>query len=92
MGGEEMANIKSAKKRILITQKKALQNKRRKSDLKTAIKKFEALLYEKKLEEAETMLKLVEKKLNRAQLHNVLHKNTASRKLSKLRLKLNKAN
>ena len=37
-----MPNIKSAKKRILVNQKKALQNQMVKSQLKTIIKKFNA--------------------------------------------------
>ena len=37
-----MANIKSAKKRILVTQTKALRNKMTKSAVKTAVKKIDA--------------------------------------------------
>ena len=37
-----MANIKSAKKRILVNKAKALQNQMLKSQLKTVIKKFNA--------------------------------------------------
>ena len=87
-----MANIKSAKKRILVSAQKALQNKSRKSELKTTIKKFEALLGERKLDEAKEALKVVEKKLNRAAQHNVIHKNKAARKLSRLQLRLNNSN
>ncbi len=86
-----MANIKSAKKRILITEKKTLRNKSRKSEMKTYIKSFEALLAQGKVEEAREMLKVVDRKLKKASFHNLIHKNAAARKLSKLQLKLNKA-
>lgn len=39
-----MANIKSAKKRILVTQTKALRNKMTKSAVKTAVKKVDAAI------------------------------------------------
>lgn len=86
-----MANIKSAKKRILVTEKKTLRNKSRKSEMKTYIKSFEALLAQGKVEEAREMLKVVDRKLKKASMHNLIHKNAAARKLSKLQLKLNKA-
>lgn len=86
-----MANIKSAKKRILVTEKKTLRNKSRKSEMKTYIKSFESLLAQGKIEEAREMLKVVDRKLKKASLHNLIHKNAAARKLSKLQLKLNKA-
>lgn len=86
-----MANIKSAKKRILVTEKKTLRNKSRKSEMKTYIKSFESLLAQGKIEEAREMLKAVDRKLKKASLHNLIHKNAAARKLSKLQLKLNKA-
>jgi len=37
-----MPNIKSAKKRVLVSEKKALENKMYKSAFKTEVKKFEA--------------------------------------------------
>ena len=50
-----MANIKSAQKRIKVTEKKTLQNKMVKSALKTAIKKFEAAVAAKNAEEAKAL-------------------------------------
>ena len=47
-----MANIKSAKKRIKVTEKKTLQNKMVKSALKTAIKKFESAVAANNVEES----------------------------------------
>ena len=48
-----MPNIKSAKKRVLVNQAKAMQNKAAKSALKTDIKKFEAAVAEGNRSEAD---------------------------------------
>lgn len=86
-----MANIKSAIKRIDVTKKQTLRNKSRKSELKTLTKKFDLAVEENRLEDAQDLLKVLDKKLKKAASNNVLHANAASRKLSKLSLKLNKA-
>lgn len=86
-----MANIKSAKKRILIIEKKTAVNKSRKSEVKTYIKKFETALNEGKLDEAKSLLSIVQKKLYQAASKNLVHKNAAARKVSRLTCKLNKA-
>lgn len=86
-----MANIKSAKKRILTIAKKTTANKIKKTEMKTAIKKFEALVSEGKFEDAKEMLKVVDKKLKKAASKNIIHKNAAARKLGRLQVKLNKA-
>ena len=84
-----MANIKSAKKRIKITEKKTLRNKMLKSALKTTIKKFEAVVVEGKKEEALVSYKDVAKALDMAASKGIVHKNKAARKKSRLALKLN---
>ncbi|NLY86382.1 MAG: 30S ribosomal protein S20 [Tissierellia bacterium] len=86
-----MANIKSAKKRILITKKRTARNKARKSEIKTYIRKFEDALANKNFDEAKELLKIIDKKLKRAAHKNVIHKNNASRKISRLTKKLNNA-
>lgn len=86
-----MANIKSAKKRIGITQRKTEVNKMRKTEIKTYIKKFNEAIENNNFEEASKLLKVVDKKLKRAIHKNTIHKNTASRKISQLTRKLNKA-
>ena len=86
-----LANIKSAKKRILITQKKTEVNKRKKSEIKSSIKKFELALENGNIEEARELLKVIDKKLKQATCRNLVHKNNASRQISKLTKKLNKA-
>ena len=85
-----MANIKSAKKRILIINKKTEANKSRKSEIKTYIKKFETALNEGNFEKAQEYLKVCEKKLYQAAAKNTIHKNAAARKVSRLTKKFNK--
>ena len=87
-----MANIKSAKKRIEIGNRNRLRNKARKTEFKTAIKKFEKTLAEGNIDEAREILKDVDKKLKKASVKNLIHKNEASRKISRLTKKLNNAN
>lgn len=86
-----MANIKSAIKRIDVTRRQTLKNKAKKSELKTLTKKFNLAIEENRLDDANNLLKLLDKKLKKAVSKSVLHKNNASRKLSKLSVKLNKA-
>ena len=77
-----MANIKSAKKRIKVTEKKTLQNRMIKSALKTAIKKFEAAVAANNVEEAKALFVKAAQK-------GTVHKNMAARKKSRLAAKLN---
>jgi len=86
-----LANIKSAKKRILIINKKTQANKSRKSEIKTYIKKFESALSEGNYEKAQEYLKICEKKLYQAAAKNAVHRNAAARKVSRMTRKLNKA-
>jgi small subunit ribosomal protein S20 len=85
-----LANIKSAKKRILVINKKTEVNKSRKSEIKTYIKKFETVLNEGNLEKAKEYLTVIEKKLYQAAAKNTIHKKAASRKVSRLSNRLNK--
>ncbi len=84
-----MANIKSAKKRIKVTETKTLRNRMVKSALKTAIKKFEAAVEAKNAEEAKTLFVAATKSLDMAASKGILHKNMAARKKSRLAAKLN---
>ncbi len=84
-----MANIKSAKKRIGVTRKKTEVNKKRKSEIKTYIKNFDVALENGNIEEAQETLKIIDKKFKKAATKNIVHKNTASKKVSKLQRKLN---
>lgn len=84
-----MANIKSAKKRILVTNTKTAQNRMVKSALKTTIKKFENAVNTKNAEEANALFVNVTKALDMAAQKGVVHKNMAARKKSRLAAKLN---
>ena len=85
-----MPNIKSAKKRVLVNQAKAMQNKAAKSALKTDIKKFEAAVAEGNRSEADAAYKVAVKAVDQAASKGLLHKNNAANKKSAMTLKLNK--
>ncbi|MBM7614671.1 30S ribosomal protein S20 [Alkaliphilus hydrothermalis] len=86
-----MANIKSAQKRIKVIAKKTARNRMIKSALKTAIRRFEEAVAAGNLEDAKAKLRFVEKKLHQAAAKGVIHKSKASRKVSRLAVRLNKA-
>ena len=86
-----MPNIKSAKKRVKIIEKKTLRNNMIKSGYRTAIKRFEAALDSGKLDEAKTLFAEATKKIDQACSKGVIVKNTAARKKSNLAKKLNAA-
>jgi len=85
-----LANIKSAKKRILVTKKKELRNKSTKSKIKTLVKKVEAAIEAGNKAEAEEALRVVTSEISKAASKGIYHKNTASRKVSRLSLAVNK--
>ena len=85
-----MANIKSAKKRILVTETKAARNKAIKSKVKTSIKKVEAAITASDKEAAIEALKNAISEINKATSKGVYHKNTSARKISRLTLAVNK--
>lgn len=84
-----MPNIKSAKKRVLVNQTKALQNKMFKTQLKTIIKKYDAALASGDKEAAMAAYKVAVKKIDQAVAHGILHKNNAAHKKSSFTIKLN---
>ena len=79
-----LANIKSAKKRILVNRTKADRNKAIKSAVKTYIKKVDAAVANNDKEAAVAALSTAKKALSMAASKGVYHKNTASRKISRL--------
>lgn len=85
-----LANIKSAKKRILITKTRTARNKAIKSKVKTYIKKVEAAIAANDKSAATEALKTAISEINKAASKGVYHKNTASRKVSRLTLAVNK--
>lgn len=85
-----MANIKSAKKRILVAEKRAARNKAIRSKVKTSIKKVEAAIKTKDQDAAKTALIAATSEISRAASKGVYHKNNASRKISRLSHAVNK--
>ena len=85
-----MANIKSAKKRILVNRAKALKNQMLKSALKTTIKKFNAAVDAGDKAAASELYKVAVKKVDQAVAHGILHKNNAAHKKSEFTIKFNK--
>ncbi len=79
-----MANIKSAKKRILVNQTKAARNKAIRSEVKTSIKKVEAAVAANDKAAAAAELKNATSVIESAASKGVYHKNNAGRKVSRL--------
>ena len=79
-----MANMKSAKKRVLVNRKKAERNKSIKSAVKTSIKKVEVAIEAKDKEAAVAALQNAISTIDKAATKGVYHKNTAARKVSRL--------
>lgn len=86
-----MANIKSAKKRIRVIDKKTARNRRIKGHLKAVLKNFDAAIEAGDMDTAAEKLRLAEKKLMQAAAKHTIHKNAASRKVSRLTKRFNKA-
>ncbi len=79
-----MANIKSAKKRILVNRTKAARNKSIRSAVKTSIKKVEAAVAAHDKAAAQEALLAATSAIDKACTKGVYHKNNASRKVSRL--------
>lgn len=79
-----MANIKSAKKRILVTKTKNERNKAIKSGVKTAIKKVYAAVEAGDKATASAALVEATSVIEKAATKGVFHKNNAARKVSAL--------
>lgn len=85
-----MANIKSAKKRILVTERNAEKNKAIKSGVKTAIKKVYAAIEANDKAAADAALVNATKTIDMATSKGVYKKNTSSRKVSRMAKAVNK--
>jgi len=79
-----LANIKSAKKRIEVAEKANARNKAIKSTVKTAVKKVDAAVASGDKATAQACLREAEVELTKATTKGVFHKNTSSRKVSRL--------
>ena len=87
-----MPNIKSARKRVSVIEKKNLRNNMIKSGYKSALKKFEQAVEAGNKEEATKLLASATKKVDQACTKGVIVKNTAARKKSNMAKKLNAMN
>lgn len=83
-----MANIKSAKKRILVTEKKTAQNKVLKSAFKTQLKKFDAALSSENTAELDALYKETVSQVDKAVVKGIIHKNKGAHKKAQLAKKM----
>lgn len=79
-----MANHKSAKKRIIRNANRALINGARVSRIRTFVKKVDAAIAAGDADAAREALRAAQPELQRGVSRGVLHKNTVSRKISRL--------
>ena len=84
-----MPNIKSAKKRVIVNDKKNLENKMVKSTVKTAIRKYNDVLASGDVAAAEKLLPQTESVIDSAVSKGIIHKNNAANKKSALAKNLN---
>ena len=85
-----MPNIKSAKKRVKVSEKKNLRNRMVKSGMRTAVKKFVVAL-EADPKTANAQLTATTSAIDKAAAKGVIHKNVANRKKARLAKQLSKA-
>lgn len=84
-----MAHSLSAKKRVRQNTRRRALNRSRKSQVKTQIKRLEAVIGEGKVTEAQEQFRLLTKKLDKVASTSTMHKKTAARKKSRLAKKIN---
>lgn len=84
-----MPNIKSASKRVMLSEKAAAKNRAAKTLMKTNIKKFDTAVQGGNREEAAAAYKVAVKTIDRAATRHLIHKNKAAHRKSSLTLKLN---
>ncbi len=83
-----MPNIKSAKKRVIVSENNQKRNKSIRSELRTSIKKADAAIANN-ASDKDAAVKLAVKKIDAATTKGILHKNNAARKKSALVKRLN---
>ena len=79
-----MPNIKSAEKRVSVSATKKLQNQMIRSQMQTAVRKFNAAIAEGDVESAKKLLPVASSKIDNAAVKNVIHKNAANRKKAQI--------
>lgn len=85
-----LPNIKSAKKRVKVTESKTLQNRMFKTAYKTILKKYEAAVASGDLAAAQAAYQVAVKKIDQAAAKGIIHPNAAARKKSRFTVRLNK--
>ncbi|NLJ99746.1 MAG: 30S ribosomal protein S20 [Clostridia bacterium] len=85
-----MPNIKSAKKRVLTSERRRLRNRAYRSSMKTSIKRFEQSLETGDIEEIKSKFSEAYRLVDKAAAKGVIHKNTAARQKSRMNKKFNK--
>ena len=85
-----MANIKSAKKRVLTAERNRLKNQAFRTSIKTAVKKVLEVANTEDKEALNAALSKAYQLCDKAVSKGILHKNTAARKKSRLTLAVNK--
>jgi small subunit ribosomal protein S20 len=86
-----VANSLSAKKRIRQDAKRRAHNRWRKGQVRDVVRDFDEALVAGDLDKAQEQLKVVYKTLDKVASQGILHKNAASRKKSRLTVRLNAA-
>ena len=79
-----MANTASARKRIRQTEKRTIRNRARRSRVRTFLRKVELAISGGDKTQAQLAFRAAQPELQRAVTKGVLHRNTVSRKLSRL--------
>ena len=85
-----LANIKSAKKRVKVANAKNLRNRMVKSSVKTAVKRFNAATAAGEKETAQALFNRTASIVDKAAAKGVIHKNAANRKKAQLSVALAK--
>ena len=89
LGGKLMPNLKNAKKRVLVNEKKEKANNEFAASMKTAIKNVERAVASKDKDKAQDKLKIAIKAIDKATNKGVTTKNTSARNKSRLSKKVN---
>lgn len=89
LGGETMANIKSAIKRIKVNDKKRVANGSQKAAMRTAIKQVEKFVEANDVENAKAALKETVKKIDKVVQKGIIHRNNGERQKARLAKKVN---
>ena len=84
-----MANLKSAKKRVLINTKKKEANNEFRTSMRTSIKKTEKAVLANNKEDAKASLHTAVKNIDKSATKGIVHKNYAARQKSRLTKKVN---